>query len=167
MTNTEWRDIPGYFGKYQVSDTGLVRNSKGLILKPNSKSPRYHTVRLYCGGRNNFEDRLIHRLVAETFLGYPGDQYEVNHIDGNRYNNDISNLEWITHTENMKHGVRLGLVTTDPAKDAHKKSVRCSNGEVYNSIQEAADELGLLPSCISSVLSGRYKTTGGYTFELL
>lgn len=161
-----WKDVSGYDGKYQVSNTGKVRNARGSILKPTGKSDRYHTVRLYRSGKV-FKDWLVHRLVANEFLGMPGDGYEVNHIDGNRYNNNVSNLEWVTHRENMIHAVKHGLVTTQKAKDAHRKPVRCSNGKIYTSIQEAADELGLMASCISSVIRGRYKTTGGYTFELV
>lgn len=164
MTRLEWRDIFGYEGRYQVSNDGRVRNSRGRILKPNIKSPRYHTVRLYSGGRYDFEDRLIHQLVAETFLEHePG--CEVNHIDGNRYNNDVSNLEWVSHQENMKHAVRLNLVDTSKACTAHRKPITCSNGKVYSSIREASKELGILESCISACLHGRYRTSGGYTFN--
>lgn len=162
----EWRNIRGYEGRYQVSSDGRVRNSSGRVLKPIHKTLRYHSVRLYHGGRNEFEDRLIHRLVAETFLGIVGDGYEVNHKDGNRYNNDISNLEWVTHRENMAHAVGHGLVSTEKAKKAHRKPVSCSNGKTYPSVRTAADDLGILPSCISAVLHGRYKTSGGYKFEL-
>lgn len=161
-----WKDIRGYEGRYQVSTDGCVRNSKGKILKPNNKSPRYDTVRLYNGSRTEYEDRLIHRLVAETFIDIPSDCCEVNHIDGDRYNNDVSNLEWVPHKENMLHAVKHGLVDTEKAKAAHRKPVLCSNGKRYASMQDAANDLGLLPSCISSVISGRYKSTGGYRFEL-
>lgn len=147
-----------------MSSDGRVRNAKGRVLKPNIRCPRYYSVRLYGGSRHEFENRLIHRLVAETFLDCPRDACEVNHIDGNRYNNDASNLEWVSHTENMRHAVKHGLVSVDKTSEAHKKPVCCSNGKTYPSVQAAADELGILPSCISAVLHGRYKTTGGYTF---
>lgn len=165
MRDTEWRDIRGYEGRYQVSNDGNVRNSRGQILKPNHKTPRYHTVRLYGGSRSEYEDRLVHCLVAENFLDIPDDSYEVNHIDGNRYNNNVTNLEWVSHQENMQHAVRHDLVSTEKAKVAHRKSVKCSNGKVYSSHQEAADDLGVLSSSITAVISGRYKTCGGYTFE--
>lgn len=165
MPTKEWRDIRGYEGRYQVSNDGEIRNSKGYILKPNSKSPRYHTVRLYNGGRFHYEDRLVHRLVAETFLEIPDDECEANHIDGNRYNNDVSNLEWVSHKENMLHAVVNDLVNTEKAKAAHRKPVRCSNGKTYRSISDAANDLGLNPSCIGDVVRGRYRTSGGYTFE--
>lgn len=164
MTGPEWRDIRGYEGRYQVSSDGHVRNAKGQILKPNMRTKRYYSVRLY-GSGGEFENRLIHRLVAETFLDYLGEAYEVNHIDGNRYNNDVSNLEWVTHSENMKHAVTHDLVSTEKAKAAHRKPVKCSNGKTYPSTTAASEELGVLPSCISAVLRGRYKTTGGYTFS--
>ena len=119
-----WRDVRGYEGRYQVSTKGRVRNRFGRVLKPNTKSPRYYTVRLYLGRRDEYEDRLIHRLVAETFLVKPSDRHEVNHIDGDRYNNSVENLEWVTHRENMMHAVRAGLVTTKPANKARWRDRR-------------------------------------------
>lgn len=164
MSNSKWRDIQGYEGRYQISTDGQVRNNRGRVLKPNSKSPRYHTVRLYSGGRDCYEDRLVHRLVAETFLDR-GDGCEVNHIDGDRYNNDVSNLEWVTHRDNMRHAAQHNLVSIEKANAAHRKPVRCSNGIIYSSVNDAAKSLGILDSCISACLHGRYKTAGGYTFE--
>lgn len=162
----EWRDVTGFEGRYQVSSDGRVRNSKGHILTPTNKSDRYNCVRLYSGGRKDYVDMLIHRLVAEAFLERPDGDYEVNHIDGNRYNNDVSNLEWVTHRENMRHAVLHRLVDPHKAMEAHRKPVTCSNGITYPSVRAAADALGVLESCISACLSGRYKTTGGYSFRL-
>lgn len=113
---TEWKDIAGYEGYYQVSDDGLVRSCertvedskcsrtmKGKILHPtehNGKQPYYY-VSLSYGGK--VVKRMVHRLVAEAFVPNPDDKPQVNHKDGNVHNNRIDNLEWVTNAENTQH----------------------------------------------------------------
>ena len=103
-----WADVLGYGGLYQVSDKGRVRlrkptskNKAGRILKQTVKEDGYMMVCVSDGGK--FRYRYVHRLVAETFMpSHPG-KTEVNHIDGNKANNCLSNLEWVTHRENQLH----------------------------------------------------------------
>ncbi len=110
----EWRDIKGFEGKYQVSSTGRVKSldrfihsndgSKdwrlGRILKPWKNDKGYLIVRFTYGGKSV----RVHRLVAEAFLQNPGNKRTVNHLDSNRRNNFVSNLEWATDSENLRHG---------------------------------------------------------------
>lgn len=106
--NEEWRDIEGYKGCYQVSSAGKVRSIRyGLkVLKQRIKKTGYVDVNFSVNGvRKVF---LVHRLVAETFLGKPKNK-EVNHIDGNKLNNRLENLNWVTHSENIKHAYDSGL----------------------------------------------------------
>ena len=101
---TEWRDIPGYEGHYQVSNTGLVRSVKKepLILKIDHQRNGYQRVYLWLGkGKKNC---LVHRLVAEAFIPNPNHLPEVNHLDEDKDNNDIRNLEWCTHLRNLNYG---------------------------------------------------------------
>lgn len=101
---TEWRDIAGYEGHYQVSSTGLVRSIKKepYILKGDQQRNGYKRVYLWLD--NAKKNCLVHRLVAEAFLPNPDHLPEVNHLDEDKGNNDISNLEWCTHLRNLNYG---------------------------------------------------------------
>lgn len=94
-----WKDIKGYEGLYEVSNLGRVK-SKRKILKP--INGEYLKVGL---SKNGIQKTLyIHRLVAETFLGKSN--LQVNHKDEDKHNNNIENLEFVTHRENMNYGTK-------------------------------------------------------------
>lgn len=108
LQDETWKAIAGFENAYDVSDRGRVRRSPnarpcrghlpGKILTADA-STGYARVSLTAGGHSC--KRLIHRLVAFEFLSDGGvDRQHVNHIDGNKLNNDVSNLEWVTHREN-------------------------------------------------------------------
>ena len=115
----EWRDIKGYEGLYRVSNTGKV-----LSLHPHSSKQinptliigdmvrGYRRVDLRKNGKR--ERYLVHRLVAEAFIPRTAGKGEINHIDGDKANNVVGNLEWCDRRENMKHAYACGLV--DPHK---------------------------------------------------
>lgn len=119
-----WKDIPNYEGIYQASTFGRIRTCEGKttytkrhgirhwkqrILK--TKGETYKTgyrVTLWKNGKS--KDWLVHRLIATTFLGES--DLTVNHIDGNRFNNHIANLEWCSKAENIRKGFETGLYST-------------------------------------------------------
>jgi|SRR5574344_898396 len=97
-----WRDIPGYAGKYSVSNQGRIKNIDGLIMKPMVCTNGYLTA---CLWKNNRQKKiLIHRLVAEMFLDNWEGYSDVNHLDEDKTNNCVENLEWCTHLYNMNYG---------------------------------------------------------------
>ena len=101
-TVEKWENIPGYEGKYFISNLGRIRNSGGLIMKPMLCTNGYLAA---CLWKNNRQQKiLIHRLVAEAFIGNPNGYAEVNHIDEDKTNNKAGNLEWCTHAYNMNYG---------------------------------------------------------------
>lgn len=103
-----WRPVPGFGDKYQVSNTGAVRNSvTGKVLTPIRKYDGYLVVNL--SDRKRVRQVMIHRLVAEAFIPNPESLGVVNHIDGNKANPAVENLEWVTLSENSKHAYRIGL----------------------------------------------------------
>lgn len=111
-----WKEIKGYEGIYEVSDTGLIRNLRkdpksrtypGKILKPGKTTKGYLFVNLSVNGK--VKNRMVHRLVAETFISNLKRLREINHIDGNKNNNHVENLQWCTRKENLKHAVDTGL----------------------------------------------------------
>lgn len=112
-----WRDIPGYEGLYQVSSLGRVKrlNSrcgaiyrKEHLLKPFIRD-RYKSVRL--SKNNRVKNYNIHVLVAKTFISNPNNYEVINHIDGDKFNNIISNLEWCTQSHNCNHAVKNDIAS--------------------------------------------------------
>lgn len=111
----EWKLIPEW-PDYEASNLGRIRRSfscrrtngatPGRVLKQALRS-RYSTVGFYIDRRQTTV--LVHRLVASAFLGPCPEGKEVNHIDGDKLNNKISNLEYVSHSENMKHAIKTGL----------------------------------------------------------
>lgn len=125
-----WRIIPGYEGRYEVSNKGNVRSffaGKVKRLKPMISAGRYNgyqMVTLY--GRDKAGRKVkIHRLVAEAFIPNPARLPEINHKDENKTNNDADNLEWCTHTYNSTYGTsRQRAVAT---LRRHKATDSCSH----------------------------------------
>lgn len=121
-----WKDIPEYEGIYQASTLGNIRTVEGKITRNKRYSSRRWKSRILKGRGDHYttgkrvslwkngkvKDWLVARLVAITFLGVPPEGYTVNHIDGNRLNNCIDNLEWLSLADNIRHGFATGLYPT-------------------------------------------------------
>lgn len=135
MTNEIWKDIKGYEGKYQVSNLGRVKSlsrmkymgSSGYRLMPEkilkqANKRGYQTVVL-CND-NEHKTTGVHRLVALSFIPNPKNLPQVNHIDENKCNNNVDNLEWVTCKENINHGTSL-------IKRAMSQRVSKANKKVY------------------------------------
>ena len=101
-----WKKIIG-FENYEISNLGTIRTYKGY--KKADKSKLYDSVSLYC--KNKSKRFYIHRLVAIHFISNPSNKPCVNHIDGDKSNNSVNNLEWVTHKENNRHAWDVGLKT--------------------------------------------------------
>lgn len=99
------RAVKGFEGVYEVTSGGLVISiRKHMLLKPKIDRYGYPVVTLFC--RNHPRYVPIHRLVAEVFIPNPENKPAVNHIDENKLNNSVGNLEWVTVKENDNHGTR-------------------------------------------------------------
>lgn len=121
-----WYDIPGYEGLYQITKKGEVRSKDRIIQKKNKsgkindylikgckrKICEYSNGYLFVPLRKNkhTKNELLHRLLAKTFISNPNKLPCVNHIDGNKKNNDLSNLEFCSFSYNIKHAIEIGLV---------------------------------------------------------
>lgn len=146
--------------KYEVSDTGLVRNRKtGKVLSPDLyKNKGYEFVGL-CG-ENDRKMKFVHRLVAEAFIENPYGKEEVNHIDGNKRNNNVDNLEWVTRSENVKHAYATGLKHPSGPHPIRRIEI-VETGEVFDDCHDCARKINGNHWAISACLRGlRHKHLG-------
>lgn len=174
-----WKDIKDYEGLYQVSNTGKVKSirTNGKLLKLHEDKGGYLIAYLY--KKSKYKCFKIHRLVANAFIPNQEEKRTVNHIDGNKKNNSVNNLEWATHSENIIHANKTGLRTVTEAQrkaasengkktcelNRPKKAVFCiSNGTkiYYESAHAAGRAVHGNASPIIACCKGRNKTYKGY-----
>lgn len=171
-----WKDIPGYEGLYQVSNLSNVRSlnyyhKKSCIktLKQVKAKNGYIIVNLYKNNKSCI--KYVHRLVAEAFIPNPDNKPQINHIDGNKANPDINNLEWVTSSENLTHAANTGLICGKFGKDNAKSkpiSQYTRDGifiRNWDSISDASRFYNISHSSISLCLSGRNKCSNGYIWK--
>ena len=156
-----WRAILRTDGGYKVSDHGRVRNRQGQILQPtDSWSKPYLRVRMQISKKQ--VNRKIHHLVLEAFRGPRPEGTETNHKDGNKSNNHISNLEWVTRSENSLHAYRTGLRSGFLGSSNGRSKIKDSNLAKIaqmrangSSHREIGERFGVTKSTIQAILSGK------------
>lgn len=162
-----WKDIPGY-EKYQISNLGNFKKGKQKLKTHKNKRNGYIYIAVYNGKYKLFR---VHKLVAQLFIANPENKPFVNHIDGNKENNKIENLEWCTQKENVKHAIEV--LKVDYSKGIEKthlksqKKIIRSDGKTYNSIKEAKKDLNNEHAHIVEVCQGKLKKTCGYGWQYL
>jgi hypothetical protein len=163
----EWKTIPD-FPNYEITEKGKIRHKEKKKIRKASPSKRgYPVVSLRKDGKEYL--RTIHILVARTFIPNPENKPEVNHKDGNKWNYNINNLEWVTSKENIYHARRMGLHKSDGQKKVAQFDkngmLRC----VFSSATEASKKTGIARCNISAVAreNTRAKTAGGYIWRYI
>lgn len=174
-----WKDITGFSGMYQVSNLGRIKSLKRVvphpqsktmtiperILKPNTVAFGYQQVTLRNQGNRTM--KYVHVLVAQEFIGAKPKGYEVNHIDEDKTNNKLSNLEYLTAKENNNYGTRIQRViakNTNGKKSRSLVGTHITTGRVIKFPSTAeAKRNGYTHA--GSVARGERKTCKGYIFK--
>jgi hypothetical protein len=146
---------------YYVSSLGRFKNSKGIIMKDYKP---HHSGYIYV--RVNKDKYALHRLIAFTFLENPENKPFVNHIDGDKTNNALINIEWNTPNENSLHSNKIGLNKGNKRKIV-QYDLEMNKIQDFNSIVEASKNLNMSQSNIKAVLYNKQKTAGGFIFKYL
>ena len=179
-----WKDVKGYEGIFKISNTGKlirVKNSPNMpdnnVLKGEVTKFGYRQYHMRLKGVSK---RLkAHRLVAEAFIPNPNNLPQVNHIDGDKLNNNVKNLEWCDQKHNNRHALATGLREIDmqQVRNMHKTMAKKQQRKVnqldlngnlikqFDSMNGAADYFGGHSSNIRRVCKGKGKTAFGYKWE--
>ena len=172
-----WKSIKGYEDKYQVSNFGRVKSLKRVVphklygtkvvperfLKAYLRSHGYYCISLW--NNNSKTDKYIHRLLAIYFITNPNNYPCINHIDGNKTNNSINNLEWCTIKQNNEHSYANGL------NSLNRKIKVCSYTTnecvIYRSIRQASININKNPDYLHVALKRNKFSNNEYHWELV
>lgn len=169
LLDESWRPIEGYDGKYEVSCYGEVRGFRKSIRSghvlweqytvPEQLNMKNKTCSVVLHKDGEGKNEFVHRLVAKAFIPNPLSKPEVNHKDGNRFNNESSNLEWVTRGENMNHAFDNDLI------DAHKVILidkQDGKKHYFRSKRAASEFLGKNNKYISDKIKNKKTEANGY-----
>ena len=177
--------IEGYEGFYWITSKGRVISADrydrfnrhvGGEVKPQLAGQGYPFVCLYKDGKG--KQRYVHRLVAQAFVPNPENKREVDHIDNDKTNNDVSNLRWVTHKENQNNEITRANMLEDTSKFVSQKgadnpfsrkvSMFSLDGEYIRSfdcLHDAAQFVGVTDNSIGRVCRGERRQSGGYFWK--
>lgn len=175
-----WKPIKDYEGLYEISNFGNVKILARNYTRYNYLTKRYNIIKVkekitqgtinggyrrICLTKNKVEkNKHIHKLVAEAFIPNPNNYSYVNHIDGNKQNNYIDNLEWCTLYQNNTHAYKTGLRKSTDITPILQYDLEGNFIREYKSINEASKETNLDIRHISRNINGIGKQIGGYKF---
>ena len=153
----QWQILKDY-PNYCVSNKGAIKNANtNKVLKQQHRGSQYKFVTIK-NTQGKFVCKDVHRLVAQAFIPNPENKPQVNHKDGNRINNYVSNLEWVSAKENMRHAFDTGLINKETQIKAHQYNARpvvmVKNGKVvkrFRSLKETARYMNTNPTSIKYV----------------
>ena len=167
MKQEIWKDIEGYEGYYQISSFGMVKATSRIYIDSLNRrrfiKEKYLKISVIYSGyccvllnAKNKKSFSIHRLVAKAFIPNPLKLPQVNHKNGDKLNNTVANLEWVTASENIYHAHKIGLRNQKRGRNnAAKKVINIENGHVYGCVSDASESIGLKRETLVAMLTGR------------
>lgn len=145
----EWKPVVGYEKFYEISNYGNCRRiGSKRNLKPHINSAGYIRYGLSVNGKNKY--KFAHRLEGEAFLDNPYNKKQINHIDGNKTNNLITNLEWCNQSENIQQQYKDGRIS----RKINGKIFCVEENRIFNTVEEAANAYNVHRRSIYNVLNG-------------
>lgn len=148
---------------YSVSTEGVVRKDTTNYVLTQSSQQDYKFVTLFIKGKQ--KRMRVHRMVAETFIDNPENKPYVNHINGNRGDNNVENLEWVTPSENTQHAVATGLFNSSRAKAVIQYNLNGDQMATFESASEAARQTGGSQSKITMCCRRQRQTANDYQWR--
>lgn len=156
-----FKDVVGFEGEYQISNFGRVKTLKPrseVYIKP---SNRNGYLRVGLRKNNKRYSKSVHRLVGEAFIGVPKKGMQINHKNGIKDDNRVCNLEWVTHSENIRHAFRTKLLVRPKGEKNHNATLTNEQALEIRAMyplgcftkQEIADAYGVSFSCVKNILS--------------
>ena len=158
-----WKPIDTYEGEYEISSFGRVFSNKTKTILTPDKNRGYLRVTLFRKGKR--DKRFVHTLVAKAFIPNPLRKPFVNHLDENRANNNVNNLEWCTAKENCNYGNRNRKISQSVAKPVKQLSKDGKVIRVWESMTDASISLNIQLSEISVCTRKHNKSAGGYKWR--
>ena len=168
LLQDEWRAIPGTDGLYSVSRSGLIRSEplpgrtgkqRGRTLKPRPNKKGYLVFRV-CLTNGMQWTTTVHRAVASAFIGQCGEGMQINHKDGDKTNNRVENLEYVTCLENVRHSWATGLHKDDHRKGSQHNMAKLTESDARSiraiyptkSLAELGQMFGVTKQAIASII---------------
>ena len=161
-----WKSIQN-FPSYEVSNCGRVRNKrtkKEKAYRTDNDGYKKVTLMSFKNGKS-YHLKTVHRLVAESFINGPNPTLQINHINGQKDDNRVENLEWVTPSQNMLHAYKSNLRGPSGGRGPIRPVKVAETGIVYPNLAECAKAINSDPGNISKHLHGKIKSIKGYHLE--
>lgn len=173
----KWKEIKGYEGKYIVSNYGEIvslprykqNHNKKQYVQPKDilkyiNNKNGYTYVFLCNN-SKYKNIRLHKIVATAFIPNPKNLPQINHIDGNKQNNRVDNLEWCTASENIKHAYKMGLVKNNNKIKVKQYNIKGELVNSFNSISEASNKTGVSAGAISMCINNKRKTANKFIWK--